>query len=146
MLWVWENCYKKWWYLLPRGIKGDEDEFKLKVKTIKAKAPDDLEKDEKELLEALHTPYTNAASGQKRFGGWTEEGWRRFKVVRREIKKNRDERKDEIKVIEDRVLEAVRAKNGRDAIDARRAGRGARRVVAQPEPEVEEEDSDDDQF
>ena len=146
LLWVWENCYDKWWYLLAQGIDVTKDEYKAKVKTLKKKDEGDLSDGEKEFLAAIHTPYTNAASGQKRFGGWRPEGWNQYKLIKKLVKKNREDNAEAVKVIEDRVRLVVRKNNKRDAIDAKRAGRAVVPAPVEAEATVEEEDSDDDEF
>jgi hypothetical protein len=146
LLWIWENCYNKWWYVLSKGIQSEKPEFKRKVKAIKAKEESTRTDEEKELLAAIFTPYTNAASGQKKFGGWREEGWTAYKKHKKMLKKNREEHADVLKEVEDRVFTMVRKKNKRDELDANAALRGHPVQRQDQENEESEVDSDDDQF
>ena len=114
LLWIWENNCNKWWHVLSKGIQSDKPEFKRKVKAIKAKEASTRTQADKKLLAAIHTPYTNAASGQKKFGDWREEGWAAYKNHQKMIKKNREEQAELLKEVEDRVFPMVREKNQRD--------------------------------
>ena len=145
LLWLWENVYDKWWYLFDQNEPGTSPEFKQKIKQLKRKDEAELTADEKALLKAMDTPYTNCSAGQHKFGGWHPESLKVFNKYKKEIKKNRVDRAEEIKVIEDRVLEAVRTQQQRAEIDARRVagGRGGRRA-GNSDGEGEEDESDDD--
>ena len=84
---IWMNCYPKWLYktVCKRGKKEPNES-----------APE------------MITPFTNAKSGQKKFGGWLPEGWDYYEKQLESIKENRENQKDYVKAVEEQALEKIR--------------------------------------
>jgi hypothetical protein len=83
---LWENCYKKWLY---------KEECKRK----------NVEPDEKH--DSMKTPYTNAKSGKKDFGGWNADGIKRYDELCGQIEENRKKQAKYIKGVEEDALERI---------------------------------------
>ena len=57
---------------------------------------------------ALQTPFTDSKKGQKRFGGWNEQGIKYYKDWHDAIKKNRKDNKEYLKDVESLALTRIR--------------------------------------
>ena len=91
----------------------------------------------------LLTPFTNPKAGQKKFGGWTDEGISFYGNWTTKIKKNRVDNAEYIQVVEELALKRVKAAEEIDEDgDKKPAAKNAngKRLRAQEEEEVDEND------
>ena len=98
-------------------------------------------KETNEYKEAEKTPYTDPKAGQKKFGGVTDKGWKRHKLIHKMIVENREERAEEIKKIEEEAPKRIRIANNREEIDEKRKAK-KRKSTNPPVEEEEVEDED----
>ena len=91
----------------------------------------------------MSTPFTNPKAGQKKFGGWTDEGISFYGDWTTKIKKNRVDNAEYIQGVEELALQRVKAAEeiGEDG-DKKPAAKNAngKRPRAQEEEEVDEND------
>ena len=84
---LWMNCYNKWAYKAECSRNNTEPDANH---------------------EAMQTPYTNAKGGQKRFGGWTADGIKKFDDLKAKIDKNRYKQEKYVVAVEQAALERIR--------------------------------------
>ena len=122
LLTVFTNCYHKWWY--------------EEVCRREGKKPEATDR-------SMRTPFTNPKAGQKKFGGWTNEGISFYGNWTTKIKKNRVDNAEYIQGVEELALQRVKAAEeiGEDG-DKKPAAKNAngKRPRAQEEEEVDEND------
>ena len=83
-----ENYFSKWSYEAIQKRKGDDI---------------DADHDDMKTL-----GYVDAVCGRQKCGGWTKKGKKRIHELAMEIKKNRKDRKEEIRAIEQACLDRLR--------------------------------------
>ena len=118
---IWLNCYKKWAY-----------KHKCKV--------ENREPDEKD--PEMQTPYTNSKVGQKKFGGWTDDGILKYLAVLNNINENRDKQKKYLQDVEQEALDRIRVVEKVDEKEAKRKTK--KRKAAGKSKFADEEDDEED--
>lgn len=139
---MWLNCYEKWW----------KQEEKRRTNGAKDVAEEEDEDDEEEIDDADRegkkkkkslTPYTNAKSGQKKFGGWNAAGINKYHDLLDAIEKNRKEQSDYIKAVENLALERIRKEEKVDEKDAGRKSKKRMKTTSKCEFADEVDDEND---
>ena len=122
LLTIWKNCYEKWKY---KGTQMANNE--------------EVDEDHP----AMVTPFTDAKSGQKKFGGWKQAGINYYDKWHKAIMANRKKHKDYIKEVEQDALERIRVQNGLEAEvpkDVPKKANGKRKASEISEEDVDEDD------
>ncbi len=123
LLTIWKNCYEKWYtkaMVEREGLEVDED----------------VEK-------ALQTPFTDSKAGQKKFGGWNDEGIAYYNKWHSDIKTNREVNDVYLKAVEQLALARIRkAEELEEEVPAEepQKQKGKRKAEDQPEEDVDEDD------
>lgn len=123
-VWMFENFYDRWQAkaaFLASGIDSKE----LLKKQPKDTKGNDLKDENGEWKETkMNTKYSDHRGGQQPFGGFTQAGRKRLLELNAEmsnIRKNKEEEwVNSVGLLEERVLQQVRAIHKRDEIDAKR--------------------------
>ena len=100
------------------------------------------EKEKSEDEKRQETRYTDSKSGQKKYGGVTNEGIKRFVQIFKMVKANREKNAEYLKQVEEIALEKVREINGCDKIDEKKKARKRKADDAEPagyQPESDDE-------
>ena len=124
LLTIWKNCYEKWKY---KGTQMANNE--------------EVDEDHP----AMVTPFTDAKSGQKKFGGWKQAGINYYDKWHKAIITNREKFKDYVKDVEKEALKRIRVKNGMEAEvpkDVPKKANGKRKASEISEEDVDEDDMD----
>ena len=122
LLTLWKNCYEKWY------AKAIADREGLELQDTDP---------------ALQTPFTDSKKGQKRFGGWNEQGIKYYKEWHDAIKENRKENKEYIKDVESLALARVRkAEELEEEVPEEEPKKqtGKRKAEEHPEEVIDEDD------
>ena len=119
LLWLVENHWDRWVLRAKFGISNpDLKKYKNKDGSFKKG------------LEKLEGEYTTPCGGRQPFGGITEEGQKRLDDLINEVKINRRDNADFLKLVEDPVREMVWARNGRKEIEENRKAGRKKKVVS----------------
>ena len=136
VVWTWENKVNLWIWENTTWDKKDENNNPQPKEVV---LPDGTK-----LTEEPPTPYTDKKCGQKKFGGITKIGLKRYKELCVMIKKNREDNAEAIKEVEEACLARLRKAKGRDKIDENRRGRRAGRAENDDDDNEDEEEEEDD--
>ena len=105
---IYKNCWKKWNAMYESYSKFLTSKNPGKWVCLrynkKTKANPEYE-----------TPYTDSAAGQKKTGGYTNEGIEEYRRLKKIVMTNRKENGDQISYVEHACLQRLRAKNNMDA-------------------------------
>ena len=126
-----ENGFQKWKKKMEQKAAGtyDKDAF--------AKA----ERDRVKAGFAPLMPYTTATSGACPWGGWNAKGRSRYRQIRRQIIKNREQDREYIKFVEENARKRIHAAAGRVTIDSNKKNPKAnRRAVVHVADESDDEE------
>lgn len=118
---LWENCYNKWWY-------------KEQCKRKKVEPKDDHAD--------MQTPFTDAKGGQKKFGGWSAEGIKKYTQLCKAIEKNREDEEEYIKVVEGTALERIQKAEKVDPEDAKKKNKKRKSKSAGIDEDEEDDEND----
>lgn len=116
-----ENCHPKWVWMCEEIKKDSKVDFTTK--------------DMKEHEMMKSTLYTCSDSGQQRFGGWSDEGLKRFSTLTKAIKEARSTPKS--LEIEKKILDTIREKAGIKSGSAAEEHKKKRRKKGEKKEEVE---------
>jgi len=130
----WENAFVKWKAVAEETLAGTYDS-----KAFKAAERVRIKKNEDPLYPTI---YTDANSGQNKFGGWNSLARKRHRELIRLIKKNRDQ--DWVEEIEEVARGRLRIVHDRDTIDEN--ARNPRRAVVVDENEEDNESDDEEEM
>ena len=121
LLTIWKNCYKKWY---AKAI------VKREGLNLHDKDP------------ALQTPFTDCKAGQKRFGGWNDQGIAYYNKWHDAIKANLEENEEYIKAVETLALARIqKAEDLEEEVPEEEPKKqtGKRKADDQPEEEIDED-------
>lgn len=139
LVWAFENAYDRW--LNPFKVKREKAAKNLdEAATLAFK---------EKTKEELKTKYSESKGGKNPYGGVNPQGLQRYQDLCVEIKANREEKKEEIKKLEQEILQLVRKKHGRDAIEKKQAEKKkatAVKVAAPVEDDPNFKENDPDQW
>ena len=118
---IWLNCYKRWWF---------------REQHRRANLGTDLDEEADE----MQTPYTDAKSGQMKFGGWNAAGIKKYGDMEKKIVKHRESEEKYIKAVEEAALERIR----KDAkVEEMEANRKTKKRTGKNQQELFADEDDD---
>ena len=125
LLTIWKNCYNKWLY-----------------KATQIRENKDIDENDP----AMETPFTDAKSGQKKYGGWKDEGIKYYEKWHKAIRKNREDFKEYLLAVEKEALGRIRKENGLEEEvpeEAPKKETGKRKASEISEKDVDEDNMED---
>ena len=123
LLTIWKNCYEKWYAKAMIEREGLEEE-------------EDVEK-------ALETPFTDSRAGQKKFGGWNDQGIKYYNKWHDLIIDNRKNNKEYLMDVEKLALARIRkAEELEEEVPEEEPKKqsGKRKAEDQPVEDIDEDD------